>query len=138
MNEPLLPTEELNSETRMKDVCIRERQLERHLLQSPDYLSRANRELKRNIFMLYLAIALLILFQGIFTWKNTGRLPVGLVILNIATSLVAIFNCLLIIRTKRCLRQVNDAWLRPAEKTALAALRSQRFRLVDRNEENVR
>ena len=131
MNEPVLPFGEMSVEAKLEDVLIRERQLEVHLLHSPDYLWRANRELKRQVALLYLAIALLILFQGLFTWRNLGRLPVGLVLLNTGTSLLAIINTLLIIRTKRSLRQLNEAWLKPAERSAIDSLRDQRAKLLE-------
>jgi len=110
----------------LEDVAIRERQLEAHLLRSPEYLRRADQELKRQVSMLYLAIALLLVFQGLFAWRTVGQIPVFATALTAVTSLLAIFNCLLLIRTKSCLRRLNDAWLRPEEKTAVMALRNQR------------
>jgi hypothetical protein len=114
----------------LEDVTIRERQLEAYLLRSPEYLRRADQELKRQVTMLYLAIALLLLFQGLFTWRNAGQLPIGLLVLTSVVSVLAIVNCLLLIRTKSCLRRLNDAWLRPEEKTAVRALRNQRDEIL--------
>ena len=113
----------------LEDVIIRERQLEAHLLHSPEYLRRASRELKRQVSMLYLAIALLFVFQSLFAWK-AGHIPISEVVLISVTSFLAIINCLLLIRTKACLRRLNDAWLKPAEKTAVYALRLQRSELL--------
>jgi hypothetical protein len=110
----------------LEDVAIRERQLEAHLLRSPEYLRRADQELKRQVSMLYLAIALLLVFQGFFAWKTVGAIPLGAEIMTGITSLLAIANCILLIRTKSCLRRLNDAWLRPEERTAIQALRDQR------------
>ncbi len=113
-----------------RDVTIRERQLEAHLLRSPEYLRRADQELKRQVSMLYLAIALLFLFQGLFTWRSAeGGLALGAIALTTVTSLLAIINCLLLIRTKACLRRLNEAWLRPEEKSAVDELRHQRSTL---------
>ena len=112
------PTESLD------DVAIRARQLEAHLLQSPEYLRRADQELKRQVSMLYLAIALLLLFQGLFTWRGAGQIPLGAMLLTGVTSLLAIINCLLLIRTKACLRRLNAAWLKPEERSAIESLRS--------------
>jgi hypothetical protein len=114
----------------LEDVMIRERQLEAHLLHSPEYLRRANQELKRQVLLLYLAIALLFGFQGLFAWRTAGEIPISEVALISVTSFLAIINCLLLIRTKACLRRLNDAWLKPAEKTAVYALRLQRSEML--------
>jgi hypothetical protein len=116
----------------LEDVTIRERQLEAHLLRSPEYLFKADQEIKRQVTMLYLAIALLLLFQGFFTWKTAAELPVSATALTAVTSFLAIINCILLIRTKSCLRRLNDAWLRPEEKCAIAALRHQRTKILER------
>ena len=55
-------------------------------------------------------------------------LPVGGVILMSVTSILAIVNCLLLIKTKTWLHRLNEAWLGPQEKVALTSLRSQRTR----------
>ena len=111
-------------------MAIRERQLEAHLLQSPEYLRRCDQTIKRQVTMLYLAIALLIFVQGIFTLKTAGQIPPIAVVLTTVTSLLAIVNCLLLIRTKSCLRHLNDSWLKPEEKSAVNALRHQRTELL--------
>jgi hypothetical protein len=105
------------------DAAIRARQLEMHLLRSPEYLHRADQELKRQVSLLYLAVALLLVFQGLFSWRAAGQIPFGLLLLTVVTSILAVVNCLLLIRTKNCLRQLNAAWLKPEERSALEALR---------------
>jgi hypothetical protein len=107
-------------------VSIRARQLETHLLRSPEYLRRADQELKRQVTLLYLAVALLLVFQGLFAWRTVEQIPLALLLLTGVTSLLAILNCLLLIRTKNCLRNLNAAWLKPEERTALEALRNRR------------
>jgi len=114
----------------LHDVSIRERQLEKFILRSPEYLKKADQELKRQVTMLYLAIALLILFQGLFSFSATGRLPIAAVALMSVTSILAIVNCLLLIRTKTCLHRLNEQWLGPQERVALTSLRSQRQDLM--------
>jgi hypothetical protein len=116
----------------LEDVAIRQRQLESHLLQSPEYLRRADQELKRQVSELYLAIALLLIFQGLFAGHAFGLLPASAAILTILTSFLAIINCLLLIRTKSFLHRLNEAWLKPEEKSAIGALRSQRDELLAR------
>jgi len=120
----------VNAEESLQDVKIREQQLEAHILRSPEYLKRADQELKRQVTMLYLAIALLLVFQGLFTFRAAGELPVGGVILMSITSFLAIVNCLLLIQTKTWLHRLNEAWLGPQEKVALNALRSQRTEIL--------
>jgi hypothetical protein len=122
----------MSAEESLHDVSIRVQQLEEYLLRSPEYLNRADQELKRQVTMLYLAIALLIVFQGLFTLRAAGHLPLSGMILMSITSLLAIVNCILLIKTKTCLRRLNDAWLGPQEKIALISLRSQRKELLTR------
>jgi hypothetical protein len=116
----------------LQDVTIRERQLQAHILRSAEYLQHADRDLKRQVSMLYLAIALLILFQGLFTLKAAVLLPWSSTILVSVTSFLAIVNCILLIRTKHGLQRLNEAWLKPEEKTALDSLRSQRNEILSR------
>jgi hypothetical protein len=106
------------------DATIRARQLETHLLRSPEYLHRADQELKRQVSMLYLAVALLLVFQGLFSWRAAGQVPFGLLLLTGVTSILAVVNCVLLIRTKNCLRKLNASWLKPEERSALEALRN--------------
>jgi hypothetical protein len=115
----------MSAEETLHDVTIRVQQLEAYILRSPEYLKRADQELKRQVAMLYLAIALLLVFQGLFTFRVSAHIPLGGVILMGVTSFLAIVNCLLLIQTKKWLNRLNESWLGPQEKNALAALRSQ-------------
>lgn len=120
----------MSAEETLHDVTIRVQQLESFILRSPEYLRRADQELKRQVTMLYLAIALLLLFQGLFTFNATARLPMSGMILMSVTSFLAIVNCLLLIHTKTWLNRLNEAWLGPQEKIALKSLRSQQDELL--------
>ena len=119
----------MSAEETLHDVTIRVQQLESFILRSPEYLKRADQELKRQVTMLYLAIALLLLFQGLFTFNAAGHLPMSGMVLMSVTSFLAIINCLLLIHTKTWLNRLNEAWLGPQEKIALKALRSQQDEL---------
>jgi len=48
------------------------------------------------------------------------------------TSVLAIANCLLLIKTKTWLHRLNEAWLGPQEKVAITTLRSQRKEIQSR------
>jgi hypothetical protein len=122
----------MSREESLQDVMVREQQLRAHLLRSPEYLRQADQELKRQVSMLYLAIALLLVFQGLFTFRAVGHLPLGGVILMSVTSILAIGNCLLLIHTKTWLRHLNERWLGPQERSALEALRNQRTEIITR------
>ena len=115
----------MSAEETLHDVTIRVQQLEAYILRSPEYLERADQELKRQVTMLYLAIALLLVFQGLFTFRAVGELPISAVLLMSVTSFLAIVNCLLLIHTKTWLNRLNEAWLGPQEKVALSSLRFQ-------------
>jgi len=122
----------MSAEEILHDVAIRERQLETHILRSPEYLNRADQEFKRQVAMLYLPIALLLVFQGLFTLRTTGHLPLNGMILMSVTSILAIVNCLLLIKTKTWLHRLNETWLDPREKVALTSLRFQRKEILTR------
>ncbi len=122
----------MSAEESLHDVTIRVQQLEAYILRSPEYLQKADQELKRQVTMLYLAIALLLVFQGLFTLRAAGQLPLSGVILMSVTSFLAIVNCLLLIKTKTWFHRLNEAWLRPQEKVALTTLRFQREELLTR------
>jgi hypothetical protein len=122
----------MSAEETLHDVNIREQQLEAFILRSPEYLKRADQELKRQVTMLYLAIALLLVFQGLFTFRETGALPLSGMLLISVTSILAIVNCLLLIKTKTWLRRLNEAWLGPQEKVAITSIRFQRQELMAR------
>ena len=122
----------MSAEETLHDVKIREQQLEAFILRSPEYLKRADQELKRQVTMLYLAIALLLVFQGLFTFREAGALPLSGMLLISVTSILAIVNCLLLIKTKTWLRRLNEAWLGPQEKVAITSIRFQRQELLTR------
>lgn len=126
MPENVKPPSRAPAADPLDDAAIRARQLETHLLRSPEYLQKADQELKRQVSLLYLAVALLLLFQGLFAWRTAGQIPLGLLLLTGVTSILAVVNCVLLIRTKNCLRKLNAAWLKPEERLALEALRTPR------------
>ncbi len=122
----------MSAEDTLHDVNIREQQLALFILKSPEYLKKADQELKRQVTMLYLAIALLLVFKGLFTLHATGSLPFSGMLLMSVTSTLAIVNCLLLIKTKTWLHRLNEAWLGPQEKVAITSLRFQRKELQTR------
>jgi len=122
----------MSFEESLHDVTVRERQLEAHILRSADYLKHANQDLKRQMTMLYTAIAFLMAFQGLFTFTVVGQIPYSVVILVSVTSFLSIVNCLLLIKTKAWLHRLNKAWLAPQEKLALEALENQRAEILNR------
>jgi len=122
----------MSAEESLHDVSIRVQQLESYILRSPEYLRKADQELKRQVTMLYLAIALLLLFQGLFSLRVADTFPMGGMILMSVTSSLAIVNCLLLIHTKTWLHRLNETWLGPQEKIALSSLRNQRNELLTR------
>jgi hypothetical protein len=113
-------------------MAIRERQLEAHILRSAEYLKCADQNLKRQVFILYLAIALLLLFQVLFSFRAVDEIPHSAIVLVGVTSLLAIVNCLLLIRTKTWLQRLNEAWLDPRQKAALETLKNQRQEILSR------
>jgi hypothetical protein len=123
----------MSVEESLHDMVIRERQLEEHLLRSTEYLKCADQNLKRQVSMLYLAIALLLLFQVLFSFRAVDEIPHSAIVLVSVTSILAIVNCLLLIRTKTWLQRLNEAWLDPRQRDALEALKSQRQEILSRH-----
>jgi hypothetical protein len=130
MATDMLFSNNMTFEESLQDLTIRQRQLEQHILCSHEYLWRADQELKRQVSMLYLAISLLLVIQGLFTFHAIGNMPLAGVTLITVTSLLAIINCLLLIRTKTCLYRLNEAWLGPQEKEALHAIEVRRHEII--------
>jgi hypothetical protein len=122
----------MSIEESLQDVTIRERQLEAHILRSAEYQKRAHRDLRRLVAMLYLAISLLMLIQGLFAFRAVSEFPIHGVILLSVTAILGALNCCLLIQTKRWLHQLNEAWLAPQEKEALEALKIQRTEILTR------
>lgn len=116
----------------LRDLIVRTQQLETHLLRSPEYLFKADQGLKRQITMLYLAIALLFLFEGFFVLLEARHMPGWLLGLILFTALLAIVNCVLLIRTKQCLHRLNAGWLPPEAKKALETLQREHAELRSR------
>jgi hypothetical protein len=122
----------MSREEYLHDVSVREQQLVAHILRSPEYRRRANQELKRQVVMLWLAIALLVIFQGLFTFRVVGEPLTGAIVLISVTSVMAIVICLLMIKTKTYMRHLNMRWIGEQERGALKALRSQRTEILTR------
>jgi len=122
----------MSIEESLQDVAIREKQLEAHILRSVEYRNRVDRDLKRLVSMLYLAISLLLLIQGMFTYQAMAQAPVNRLVLMGIISFLGVMNCFLLIQTKSWLHRINEAWLAPQEKSALEALRSQRHDILAR------
>jgi hypothetical protein len=116
----------------LRDLIVRTQQLETHLLRSPEYVFKADQGLKRQVTMLYLAIALLFLFEGFFVLLEARHMPGWLLGLILFTSVLAIINCVLLIRTKQCLHRLNAGWLAPEAKKALETLRREHAELQSR------
>ena len=124
-----MPPMEKGDDDALQDVLTRTRQLEVHILRSPEYLFKADQLLKRQSIVLGLTIILLLIFEGLFVALEARALPTWLLVLICVTSALVLSNCLLLIRTKRSLRRLNEFWLNPEEKAALAALREQHERI---------
>lgn len=123
----------MSDDEALRDLKTRAQQLETHLLRSPEYLFQADQGLKRQVAMLYLAIALLFVFEGFFVFVEARKMPGWLLGLILFTSLLAIVNCALLIRTKRCLHRLNESWLTADAKKALEALRREHADMQSRD-----
>lgn len=110
----------------------RENQLRLHIIRSEEYVHEFERNFKRQLLLLYLAIALLLLFQSWFALSFAGHLKMSELTLIIVTSILAILNCCLLINTKSWLKRINEAWIDPQEKIALDSVRMQRREILEK------
>jgi hypothetical protein len=116
----------------LKDLAVRMRQLEAHLLRSPEYLARASRKVKWLLILLGVAVVLFF-FEGIFCLREAR--PASPVVLGSidVTSFVAIVSCVLILRARRCFRHLNEKWLHSEARKTLETLRQQRAEIQSRS-----
>ncbi len=122
----------MSAEETLHDVNIREQQLESFILRSTEYRRRVDQALKRQVAVLFFAIALLVVFHNYFPLVSGGGISIlGASLLGL-TSVLAIGTCILLIRTKGWNRQLNEKWLTPQEKIAVASLRVQREQIETR------
>jgi hypothetical protein len=119
-------------EEALRDVETRENQLRLHIIRSEEYVHEFERNFKRQLLLLYLAIALLLLFQSWFALSFAGHLKMSELTLIIVTSILAILNCCLLINTKSWLKRINEAWIDPQEKIALDSVRMQRREILEK------
>lgn len=122
----------MDLQTAWQDLETRENQLRLHIIRSEEYLRQFDRDFKRQVLMLYLCIALILLFQSWFFYQSAmySRWDIALFVLGI--SVLAIGNCMLLIRTKLFLNRINEAWIEPQEKIALNNLRAERYELIQK------
>lgn len=122
----------MDLKTAWQDLETRENQLRLHIIRSEEYLRQFDRDFKRQVLMLYVCIALILLFQSWFFYQSAAysRWEIALFVLGI--SALAIGNCVLLIRTKLFLNRVNEAWIEPQEQIALNNLRSERHELLQK------
>jgi len=122
----------MDLQTAWQDLETRENQLRLHIIRSEEYLRQFDRDFKRQVLMLYLCIALILLFQSWFFYQSAmySRWDIALFVLGI--SVLAVGNCMLLIRTKMFLNRINEAWIEPQEKIALNNLRAERYELIQK------
>jgi tetrahydromethanopterin S-methyltransferase subunit G len=116
----------------LQNVSTRLDELETHLLNSAEYVRRANAELTRRISYVYLAIGLLILTLAGFFFESDEELPLSSLMVIALTGFFSIFNCVLLLRARANLRRLNEAWLDPRQLETLATLKTQHQQIKTR------
>ncbi|HSI84283.1 MAG: hypothetical protein ACAI35_16215 [Candidatus Methylacidiphilales bacterium] len=122
----------MNIEEALRDLDTRENQLKNHILASNEYRGRFERDIKRQILMLYIGIMLVIFYQSAYAWYSGSVLQVREALMLGTCIFLSILNLMIMIRTKGYLKNVNDMWIDPQEKTALEIIRIQRMELQER------
>jgi hypothetical protein len=113
----------MSDDEALNDLAVRTRQLEAHLLRSPEYLLRISRKVKW--LVLGLLMAVILFFFEIIDFEKTHVMSLGLLGMIGGTDAFAIADCAVLIRTKQCLRRLNERWIHPDAKTTLESLRQQ-------------
>ncbi|PTY03959.1 hypothetical protein DB346_02690 [Verrucomicrobia bacterium LW23] len=122
----------MNIDEALRDLDVRENQLRSHILQSSEYRNRFNRDIKRQILMLYISILIVMAFQSMYAWYSGTILEFREALMLGSCMFFTILNCVILIRTKSYLNTINDMWINPQEKTALEIIRIQRIELQER------
>lgn len=125
----------MDLQTAWQDLETRENQLRLHIIRSEEYLRQFDRDFKRQVLMLYVCIALILLFQSWFLYQSAAYSRWEIALFVFGVSVLAIGNCVLLIRTKLFLNRVNEAWIEPQEQIALNNLRTERHELLQKMEQ---
>jgi len=116
----------MSDDEALHDLAVRARQLEAHLLRSPEYLLKVGRQAKWLGGALFVILVLLVAEE--FFYLRESKSASSFVLGSIDVTLFAAFTTgVLLIRTHRCRRHLNERWLNPEAKKTLDALRRERM-----------
>lgn len=113
----------MSDDETLHDLALRTRQLEEHLLRSPEYLSQVRGKVKWLVAVL--VVAILLFFFEIIDFEKMHHMTLGLLGTVAGTDALAIADCGLLLRTRRSLHRLNERWLDPKAKKTLDSLRQQ-------------
>ena len=109
----------------LNDLAVRTRQLEAHLVRSPEYVAKVGRTAK--MFAAVLVLALVIFFGEELLYVREPKPEASVVLGSIdLTLLVIVTSGVLLVRTWRCRRRLNKNWLSPETRKTLEALQRER------------
>jgi hypothetical protein len=108
----------------LNDLAVRTRQLEAHLVRSPEYVSRVGRKIKWLAVVLGLAVVLFIGEE--IAYLDEPKPGSTLVLGSIdATLLVIVISAVLLARARGCRHRLNENWLNPDARKTLETLREE-------------
>jgi len=111
----------MSDDEALNDLAVRTRQLEAHLVRSPEYLSKVGRTTK--MFAAVLVAALVIFFGEELLYVREPKADASMVLGSIdLTLLVIVTSGVLLVRTWRCRSRLNKSWLNPDARKTLEAL----------------
>jgi len=115
----------MSDDEALNDLAVRTRQLEAHLVRSPEYLLKVGRTAK--MFAAVLVAALVIFFGEEFLYVSEPKPSSSMVLGSIdLTLLVILTSGVLLVRTRRCRHKLNKNWLNPEARKTLEALQRER------------
>jgi hypothetical protein len=109
----------MSDDEALNDLAVRMRQLEAHLVRSPEYVAKVGRTAR--MFAAVLALALVIFFGEELLYVREPRPEASVVLGSIDLTRVV-----LLVRTWRCRRRLNKNWLSPDARKTLEALQRER------------
>jgi hypothetical protein len=115
----------MSDDEALHDLAVRARQLEAHLLRSPEYLLKVRR--KAAWLALVFGAAILLFFGEEIFYLREPKPNSTFVLGSIDFTLVIILTSgVLLIRTRGFRHRLNESWLNPEAKKTLDALRRER------------
>jgi hypothetical protein len=106
----------------LNDLAVRTRQLEVHLVRSPEYVSKVSRKATWLAVVLGLAFVFFVGEEIVYLDEPKPRSTFVMGSID-ATLLIVLTSGVMLVRTRGCRHRLNESWLSPDARKTLEALR---------------